>query len=137
VCGTPSKEEKLQALLDLVSLFEELEWTVDAVVVEGSRDVKALRRLGYRGRVEVCSRVGTADVDLVEGLAKFAEVVVLTDFDKEGRRMNIRLTRLLERRGVKVEKLLRRMVGRLMAMLGVYAVEALDNVGERLREPGH
>lgn len=137
MCGTPSKEEKLQALLDLVSLFEELEWTVDAVVVEGSRDVKALRRLGYRGRVEVCSRVGTADVDLVEGLAKFAEVVVLTDFDKEGRRMNIRLTRLLERRGVKVEKLLRRMVGRLMAMLGVYAVEALDNVGERLREPGH
>lgn len=133
----PSKEEKLQALLDLVSLFEELEWTVDAVVVEGARDVEALRRLGYRGRVEVCSRVGTADVDLVEGLAKFAEVVVLTDFDKEGRRMNIRLTRLLERRGVKVDKLLRRMVGRLMAVLGVYAVEALDNVGERLREPGH
>ncbi len=133
----PSKEEKLQALLDLVSLFEELEGTVDAVVVEGARDVEALRRLGYRGRVEVCSRVGIADVDLVEGLAKFAEVVVLTDFDKEGRRMNIRLTRLLERRGVKVEKLLRRMVGRLMAVLGVYAVEALDNVGERLREPGH
>lgn len=133
----PSKEEKLQALLDLVSLFEEMEGTVDAVVVEGARDVEALRRLGYRGRVEVCSRVGTADVDLVEGLAKFAEVVVLTDFDKEGRRMNIRLTRLLERRGVKVDKLLRRMVGRLMAVLGVYAVEALDNVGERLREPGH
>ena len=137
MCGAPSKEEKLQALLDLVSLFEELEGTVDAVVVEGARDVEALRRLGFRGRVEVCSRVGTADVDLVEGLAKFAEVVVLTDFDKEGRRMNIRLTRLLERRGVKVEKLLRRMVGRLMAVLGVYAVEALDNVGERLREPGH
>ena len=137
MCGAPSKEEKLQALLDLVSLFEELEGTVDAVVVEGARDVEALRRLGFRGRVEVCSRVGTADVDLVEGLAKFAEVVVLTDFDKEGRRMNIRLTRLLERRGVKVEKILRRMVGRLMAVLGVYAVEALDNVGERLREPGH
>lgn len=133
-----SKEEKLQALLDLVSLFKELEETVDAVVVEGTRDVEALRRLGFRGRVEVCSRVGIADVDLVEGLAKLAEVVVvLTDFDKEGRQMNIRLTRLLEHRGVKVEKRPRRMVGRLMAVLGVYAVEALDDVAERLWEPGH
>ena len=133
----PSREEKLQALWDLVSLLEELEGTVDAVVVEGARDVEALRRLGFGGRVEVCSRVGVADIDLVEELAKRAEVIViLTDFDKEGRRMNRMLSKLLERRGVKVEKRLRRMVGRLMAVLGVYTVEALDDVQERLREPG-
>ncbi len=99
--------------------------------------MEALRRLGFRGRVEVCSRVGVADIDLVEGLAKRADVIViLTDFDKEGRQMNRMLSRLLERKGVKVEKRLRRVVRRLMAVLGVYAVEALDDVGEGLQEPG-
>jgi len=117
------------ALEDLTALLEELEGVADAVVVEGMRDVEALRRLGFRGRVEVCSRVGVSDGDLVEDLAGSSEtVVILTDFDDEGKRLNRRLTRLLQRRGVKTKSNLRRAVGRLMATLGVYAVEALDNV---------
>jgi 5S rRNA maturation endonuclease (ribonuclease M5) len=106
---------------------------VDAVVVEGMRDVDALRRLGFRGRIEVCSRVGVSDGDLIEGLAgSCGTVVVLTDFDDEGKRLNRRLTRLLQRRGVKTRSNLRRAVGRLMAALGIYAVEALDNIEEDL-----
>jgi len=101
------------------------------------RDVDALRRLGFRGRVEVCSRVRVSDSDLVEGLARLGGVVViLTDFDEEGRWLNRRLSRLLERRGARVEKNLRRAVGRLMAVLGVYTVEALDDVGEGLHHLG-
>jgi len=131
-----SREAKRQALLDLTSLFEELETVADAVVVEGVRDVRALRGLGFRGRVEMCSRVGVSDGDLVEGLAQSSgAVVILTDFDEEGRRMNRRLSRLLERRGVRVERRLRREVRRLMAVLNVYTVEALDDVEEEL-EPG-
>jgi 5S rRNA maturation endonuclease (ribonuclease M5) len=54
-------------------------------------------------------------------------VVLLTDFDEEGRRLNRHLTRLLERKGVKVEVGLRRQFGRLMAALGIYVIEALDD----------
>ena len=122
--------------MDLNSLLEEMEGTVDTVLVEGARDVEALRRLGFHGRIEVCSRVGVSNSDLVEGLARRKDVVILTDFDGEGRRLNRRLSRLLERRGVRVETRLRRAVGRLMAALGVYAIEALDNVEEKLGESG-
>jgi len=130
-------EERRQALLDLSSVLGDVERAGEAVVVEGARDVEALRSLGFHGRIEVCSRVGISDSDLVEELSRRGRaVVILTDFDDEGRRLNRRLSRLLERRGVKVRRSLRRAVGRLMAVLGVYAIEAIDNVEERLREPG-
>lgn len=98
------------------------------VVVEGPRDVEALRLIGFEGRIEVCSRVNVSDFDLVESLkGEAASVVLLTDFDEEGRRLNRHLTRLLERRGMKVEVGLRRQFGRLMAALGIYVIEALDD----------
>ncbi|MFQ6054158.1 MAG: toprim domain-containing protein, partial [Candidatus Bathyarchaeia archaeon] len=78
-------EERWRALLDLNAVLEEMEGAVDAVLVEGSRDVRALRRLGFHGRIEVCSRVGISDGDLVEELAgRNDAVVILTDFDEEG-----------------------------------------------------
>jgi len=108
--------------------FRDLEYLVDIVVVEGPRDVEALRNLGFEGRVTICSRVGVSDADLAESLADGAsKVVILTDFDEEGRELNRRLSRLFERRGVKIERGLRREAGRLMAYVGVYAIEALDD----------
>ena len=108
-------------------------YLVSAVVVEGPRDVDALRQVGFEGRVEICSRFSVSDSDFTETLAKeAASVVILTDFDEEGRRINRHLTRLLERRGVKVEVGMRREFGRLMAVLGIYVVEALYSAVSRL-----
>jgi len=108
--------------------FRDLEYLVDIVVVEGPRDVEALRNLGFEGKVTICSKVGVSDADLAESLADGAsKVVILTDFDEEGRELNRRLSRLFERRGVKIEKGLRREAGRLMEYVGVYAIEALDD----------
>ena len=120
-------------LRELGDLLGEMGYLVSAVVVEGPRDVEALRRVGFNGRVEVCARFGVSDSDLTESLAREMDsVVLLTDFDEEGRRINRDLTRLLERKGVKVEAGLRRRLGRLMAALGIYTVEALDNAVSRL-----
>lgn len=108
--------------------FRDLEYLVDVVVVEGSRDVEALKNLGFEGRVTICSKVGVSDADLAESLAdRNSKVIILTDFDEEGRELNRRLSRLFERRGVKIERGLRREAGRLMAYVGVYAIEALDD----------
>ena len=118
---------------DLKNLLDEMGYLVSAVVVEGPRDVDALRQVGFEGRVEICSRFSVSDSDFTETLAKeAASVVILTDFDEEGRRINRHLTRLLERRGVKVEVGMRREFGRLMAILGIYVVEALDGAVSRL-----
>jgi 5S rRNA maturation endonuclease (ribonuclease M5) len=118
---------------DLKNLLDEMGYLVSAVVVEGPRDVDALRQVGFEGRVEICSRFSVSDSDFTEALAKeTASVVILTDFDEEGRRINRHLTRLFERRGVKVEVGMRREFGRLMAVLGIYVVEALNGAVSRL-----
>lgn len=127
-------EAKRQALLELDLLFEEIEDSVEVVIVEGSRDLVALRRLGFNGRIETYSKVGISDGDMVENLAtSYNNIILLTDFDREGRMLNDKLSHLLERRGVKVEKSLRRAMGRLMAVLGVYTIESLDNIENKIK----
>jgi 5S rRNA maturation endonuclease (ribonuclease M5) len=118
-----------RALEELENLLTEIAMLVGVVVVEGPRDVEALRSLAFEGRIEVCSHVGLSDVELCEKVALDADsVLLLTDFDEEGLLMYNRLKKVLERRGVKVEEGFRREVGRLMAIIGVYAVEDLDNM---------
>jgi 5S rRNA maturation endonuclease (ribonuclease M5) len=118
-----------KAFEELDSLLKEIAFHVRVVVVEGQRDVEALRSLGFEGQIEVCSHVGLSDVELCEIVALDADsVLLLTDFDEEGLLMYNRLKNLLERRGVKVEEGFRHEVGRLMAVIGVYAVEDLDNM---------
>jgi 5S rRNA maturation endonuclease (ribonuclease M5) len=122
-------------LEELRDLLNEMGHLASIVIVEGPRDVEALRRIGYRGRIEVSSKYSVSDSDFVESLARsVTSVIVLTDFDEEGRRINRDLTRLLERRGVRVEGGLRRRLGRLMAALSIYTVETLDESVTRLKE---
>lgn len=129
------KLEKREAFIELKSVLDEAEIAVDVIIVEGSRDVEALRSLGFHGRIEMRSRVGVSEDDLIERLSRDSEnVVVLTDFDEEGRRLNRHLSLLLERKSVKVDSRVRRTVGRLMAALGVNTVEALDNAERQIRQ---
>lgn len=119
----------LEAKDAFVEFLNNIEYLVDIVVVEGPRDVNALMNLNFEGRVMICSKVGASDADLAEIVVEeSSKVLILTDFDEEGRELNKRLSRLFERRGLKVERGLRREAGRLMANIGVYTIEALDNV---------
>jgi 5S rRNA maturation endonuclease (ribonuclease M5) len=128
--GSARKTEEL--IENLKKFLVELEFLVDSVLVEGTRDINALKRLGFRGNIEACSKYCISDADLVEYLSgKTKTILILTDFDQEGMELNQKLSNLLERRGVKVEVSLRRKMGRLMAAIGVYAIEALDNVAHR------
>lgn len=130
----PSRLKRHEAILELVALLEEANMSENIIIVEGVRDAEALRHLGFRGRIEMHSGAGISDDDLVEGLVgSDGVVVVLTDFDEEGRRLNKEFNALLERRGVKVDVHFRRAMGRLMSVLEVYEVEDLDNIDESLR----
>jgi 5S rRNA maturation endonuclease (ribonuclease M5) len=126
---------KKDVLDRLKLLLLEIEQNVDLVLVEGQRDVEALRNLGYTGGVATCSRFCVNYAELAEMIASENDrVLVLTDFDHEGNELNARFSKLLERMGVVVEKGLRGQVARLMAALEVHVVEALDNVSESLRD---
>jgi len=126
-------EQRREALEDLRRLLQEAEEAGEIILVEGIRDLKALRALGYGGEVELYSQHGLLEIDLVEGFAdSMKTILILTDFDEEGRRLYRRLAKHLELRGVRIDQRLRREFGRLMTLIGVHAIEALDDVAENL-----
>jgi len=120
-----------QALERLTRLLGELETMVDVVIVEGPRDLEALRKLGFKGVISLFSQVGVPDADFIDATSReHGSVAILTDFDEEGRKIDLALSEGFERRGLRVEKRLRHEMGRIMAAIGVYAIESLDNVQE-------
>jgi len=124
-----SATRRKKLIEEMKELLSEIGDLVDVVVVEGQRDVESLRRLGYSGEIVTCAATGVNDYDLMtEVSAKYGRVLILTDFDQEGVTLNLRFAEILEHEGVRVEKGLRRMVGRLTASLGIYAIESLDNI---------
>ena len=121
-----------EALERLTRLLGELETLVDVVIVEGPRDLEALRQLGFRGVISLFSQVGVPDADFMDTASReYESVVILTDFDEEGRKIDLALSEGFERRGLRVEQGLRHEMGRIMAVLRVYAIESLDNVQEQ------
>ncbi len=77
---------------DLNHLYEE-GW---AVLVEGQRDAKALRKLGFVGNVATISAVGTSNSSVFDDLKK---VVILTDLDREGAVLAARYVKRLSHEG--------------------------------------
>ncbi len=121
-----------QAMERLTHLLGELEDLVDVVIVEGLRDLEALRQLGFNGVISRFSQVGIPDADFIDAISReHGSVVIMTDFDEEGRKIDLVLSEGFERRGLRVEKGLRREMGRIMAATGVYAIESLDNIQEQ------
>ena len=120
---------------ELQNLLNELEYMVSTVIVEGLRDVKALRELGFKGQIDVCSQLSVSEPEFSEILSRNNKsVLLLTDYDEEGKKINRHLTKLLERQGVKVEVGLRRQFGRTLAAIGIYAIEDLDNSAYRVQD---
>jgi len=72
------------------------------VIVEGPNDVKALRKLGITGPIFCAKSRRLGLVDFLDSIATHSEVIVLTDFDKEGRALAWRLRRDLSQMRVKV-----------------------------------
>lgn len=112
---------------DLRLLVEELNTAVDAAIVEGPNDRRGLRAAGFTKRIYTCSEAG--------GLTAFAgrvdeeRVVILTDFDPAGRRLNARLRELLA--DTQVDPEWRRKVGALLTPHGRRDIESLNNLFRR------
>ncbi len=96
------------------------------VIVEGRRDEAALRRLAVAGRV-LCLKAGRGSrLDFLEQLDGFGRVIVLTDFDREGRELRAWLYGELSRLGVKADDTLWRRV-KLLSRADVRSVEELPS----------
>ena len=126
-------QRRKDALEELGVFLSEAHNFVDVIIVEGIRDVSALKSFGCVAEIEVLSHTGVSDHDLAEEISsKYNSILILTDFDEEGLKLNQRFCSILERTGAKVETGLRRWIARLMARIGVYAIESLDNIRDEV-----
>ncbi|HUS57002.1 MAG TPA: toprim domain-containing protein, partial [Thermoplasmata archaeon] len=81
-----SPEERLEQIMKVLDELEELSSTMP-VVVEGLKDVEALRRVGIERNVITLGRGSTLFTFCEEVSRSTKEVVVLTDWDRKGGRL--------------------------------------------------
>ena len=126
------KEEKIAETLD--SLREEsAQGTL--ILVEGKKDVEALRNLGIEGPVLTVKTGGKSFLDVISELEKagVSEVVLLLDFDRRGRQGTNRLRHSLESVGIRVNlEFWRALAGSVGKDL--QCVEGLKSYLENLRD---
>jgi len=78
------KEEKFLKIID--SLSEESENGIP-ILVEGKKDVRALRKLGIKGLIITIKTRGKTFLDVISKIKKLElkKVILLLDFDKRGK----------------------------------------------------
>jgi 5S rRNA maturation endonuclease (ribonuclease M5) len=104
---------------NLVELIQSLDskYVNLLIVVEGKRDVLVLENLGVKApMIKTQSRLSR--IDMAENIATMAgkkgQVLILTDFDKEGKEICRFIEKELELSGIKVLKRERRMIRKSM-----------------------
>ena len=96
----------MRRFIEVDELLEKLRDFRGVYLVEGKRDAEALKKIGLD---EIIIIDGKKLEDVVEEVKNRAnEVVILTDFDDEGRKKASKLIKLLVKNKIKVNRRLRR-----------------------------
>jgi len=113
--GAPDPLERFEAFVTLWGkLLGERAGETTAVVVEGERDRRSIRALGWSGPVVVVHR-GRPLSATANGLATFrGKVIVLTDWDREGGHLAHRLRDFLDAENVDLDLEYRRRFARIL-----------------------
>ena len=96
------------------------------IVVEGQRDRDALRRLGVTGTILCLKAARESRHQFLDKLDGFRDVILMTDFDREGRELRLWLYQELTRRGVKADDLPWRRI-RSLARTEMRSIEELPS----------
>jgi 5S rRNA maturation endonuclease (ribonuclease M5) len=129
---TSREERRREAFEELKAILAGGDYGIEFILVEGVRDVEALRFIGVTAPIDVFSHVGQLEHDVASRIAaRTRSALVLTDYDATGISLAKRITELLAAEGVSVQVDLRRKIGRLMGVLGLKTVESLDDWVEK------
>jgi len=128
----PKRTYDLEALEELIASLLEASGQGAAVIVEGRRDLLALRSLGLCGPVIMASRLSALDV-AEDAARNYSQVILLTDWDDKGDEMCQTIERHLRSVGIRPDGLIR---SRLKSLVKkeIKDVESLGRYMERMRE---
>ncbi len=96
-------KEKEEKILKILNALAEESAKGKPIVVEGKKDVDALRALGVAGTVLTVKTGGKSFLDAVSEIEKMgaSEVILFLDFDRRGKEGTKRLKQSLERTKIK------------------------------------
>lgn len=103
------------------------------IVVEGVRDRESLQKIGIAGRILCLQSSRKNLVGFVEELDEVRNVLVLTDFDRQGVFLAKRLARILTAQGIRTNLVIWRNL-RSLTRSDVRSIEELPKFYRRLEE---
>jgi len=109
-------DKEIEAFLQLKNLVEKMNTEISCVVVEGKKDKEALERIGYRGRIIYADRFKESK----------GKVVILTDFDKEGKEIAKRITRSIGEKNI--DDFFRNEIRKILKSIGRDDVQSIINL---------
>lgn len=128
----PKRTYDLEALEELIATLLDASCHGAAIIVEGRRDLQALRALGLPGPVIMASR--RPALDLAEDAARsYPCIILLTDWDGKGDEMCRTLERHLRSAGSRPDREIRSRLKKLVKK-EIKDVESLSQYTERMRE---
>jgi len=86
-----------QEIIELKDFIFQLNSIEETVVVEGKRDSIALRKIGYTGKILEFHKFGGM-VNFTDSVAKYGNLILLFDRDRQGRQLTEKTIQLLQRR---------------------------------------
>jgi 5S rRNA maturation endonuclease (ribonuclease M5) len=128
----PKRTYDLEALEELIASLIDASYQGAAVIVEGRRDLQALRALGLPGPVIMASRCPA--LQLAEDAARsYSQIILLTDWDRKGDEMCKTIELHLRSVGSRPDKEIRSRLGKLVKK-EIKDVESLSRYTEKMRE---
>jgi 5S rRNA maturation endonuclease (ribonuclease M5) len=125
-------EKKLEILSEILQKLSKKTELNIPVIVEGKKDVSALRRLGIRAEAVCIRNVGKVLVDCLDDV-KAEEVILLVDFDDYGVTLAKNIIQYLEGKGVKVNFIFWKQI-KAIVKRDVKDIEGLPSYLEKLKK---
>jgi len=126
-----AQKRRLEAVTALIEIVAAHSSRGIPVIVEGPNDVKTLRKLGISGPIFCAKSRRLGLVDFLDSIAVHSEVIILTDFDREGRalawRLRTDLSHLRVKANVEIWKQLK-----ALARSEVVGIENIEKYMDRL-----
>ena len=123
--------KRLERVEELLSELSEYSGRGAIIIVEGKRDILSLKRLGIEGDFELATRYSLFNFS--ERIAELGrEVIILTDWDRRGDLLAVKLSEYFESFGLRPELQIRNKL-KLISQKEIKDVESLYNYVTRLR----
>jgi 2,5-diamino-6-(ribosylamino)-4(3H)-pyrimidinone 5'-phosphate reductase len=127
-------KQKQEKILQILEGLAEESAKGTPVVVEGKKDIDALRILGVEGKIISAKTGGKTFLDIISEVEKTEakEVILLLDFDRRGRELTKNIRQYLEKTSIKPNLMFWRDLSRLVGA-EVKDVEGLASYMETLK----